>query len=1229
MDSNPAKRRKTDHSAAGEALPFDAAAASAGLFRPSTFILETAELLQQSRVDYGKLLPNAEELLRNVKTVIESVDPHGPVLISKATATFEKKNAIKIPYPTPRPADESLLKLSMEAPAHCNVVGSYVLKTMVRSQREFAVDMIVEMPKALFQDKDYLNLRYFYKRAYYLAHLAKAVSKSEVLADAVVDVSFAYLGDNPLQPIIVITPKTTTEPSNKSSRSASVDCKIRIIPCCPTGLFPAGKLLANKNCLRPDAPASTSTPADTEAVGSETKPLPPTPFYNATLKAEAAYVPYLKLLHQAQKSCSAFVDACLLGHVWLQQRGFGSSLARGGFGSFEFAALVALLLQTGSKKQKRASSSAGNKKAMSILSPSLSSTQIFKAVVQFLASTDFRTKPCILGGPMPEGGLDALKEGTPVLFDAGNRQLNIAYKMSAWSAGLLRQHAKRTHELLKDDSVIDQFTPTFIARADIALEAYDMVVRVRCPPIATATANNSNSDNLSRQGTVWDFGNNVFQTIKRAMGDRATLVHVQLPSSSAWAIGKPVPEIASTASTHVVLGISFDANNMSRHIDHGPPAEDKKEARKFRDFWGERAELRRFKDGSILETLVWTAGQSASALCEEITRYILGHRLGLTAMDAIEVLAGSDADGSFSSLVPLTPVVDAAAFTLAREAFATLEADIRALEDLPLHVRQLAPIDAALRSSTIAPPAVQSPKAVLHPMEVALFFEASGKWPDNLAAIQRAKIAFLLRIGESLEAAKAENGETDSIETYIGLENTTGSSETEASRNGITNLAYLDIVYRENAAFRLRIHSDLEEAILSRQTHDKTLDQRTRTTSAHLLAATRRTFVMLPLHNQTIATYCTRFPALSPTIRLVKRWFSAHKLTSHVSAEFIELIVLHVFLQPYPWQTPASPAPGLLRVLQFLARWDWRTEPLNVDTSGMAPLLPEEEQAAAAAKAVDPRTRLEAWRKIDPNMNHTVLFVSATHETSGTAFTTDNTGGISRPQPSKVVASRMTSLARAACRLVKEKDVSVISSVSSSSETYDFDPALLFQPSLGDFDVLIHLSPRVIKRLVKGDIAENNNGDAAGKPRRSIYKNLDARTGRELHALPAHPVQLLLDQLNQVYGGASAGGGGVGPIVFFYGAPQEEDKDGDHVIAALWNPQVHPRTFRINVPCSFRPVAATKADKKKAKAKVATTDDEAAADAERLIEVNREGILAEIARIGGTLIDQIEIVNKA
>ncbi len=84
MESNPAKRRKMGHTAGDELYaprPLDAAAASAGLFRPSTFILETAELLEQSRVDYSKLLPGAEELLRRVKTAVEAVETHEPVLV--------------------------------------------------------------------------------------------------------------------------------------------------------------------------------------------------------------------------------------------------------------------------------------------------------------------------------------------------------------------------------------------------------------------------------------------------------------------------------------------------------------------------------------------------------------------------------------------------------------------------------------------------------------------------------------------------------------------------------------------------------------------------------------------------------------------------------------------------------------------------------------------------------------------------------------------------------------------------------------------------------------------------------------------------------------------------------------------------------------------------------------------------------------------------------------------
>ena len=42
-------------------------------------------------------------------------------------------------------------------------MGSYVSRTMVKSQPRYGVDMVVEMPRDMFQDKDYQNMRYFYQ----------------------------------------------------------------------------------------------------------------------------------------------------------------------------------------------------------------------------------------------------------------------------------------------------------------------------------------------------------------------------------------------------------------------------------------------------------------------------------------------------------------------------------------------------------------------------------------------------------------------------------------------------------------------------------------------------------------------------------------------------------------------------------------------------------------------------------------------------------------------------------------------------------------------------------------------------------------------------------------------------------------------------------------------------------------------------------------------------------
>lgn len=982
-----------------------------------------------------------------------------PSQIGQASSKFEKKHQITIPFPDPPPVPDLPYKVLFASPSQFNVVGSYVTQTMLKSATGRTIDMIVEMPEEIFQDKDYLNLRYFYKKAYYLAVVTAALRKK---LGSTVDLSYEYLNGNQLLPVLALIVGNTDEDTSKTAKSKSSkafsEYRVRIIPSAPEGLFLRQKLLPSKNCVRS---------------GSEEQKDTPTPFYNSTLWCETLYVPYLKVLRQAEKTCPAFRDASILGRVWLQQRGFGGPISSGGFGGFEWAILTALLLQGRGRKGTTA------------LSASLSSTQLFKAIIQQLATFDLSKKPLILG--FSSEGLDVSRDASPVILDA-IRQHNIAFKMSPTSASMLQQYAKWTHTLMTDQAA-DQFNPTFIIKAD-PLSTFDVLIQLEKPGDA------DKKSLVNYRGVAWSFSERVHRILKKALGDRAQLIYVQEneTGNNSWDISSPLKPSSSAA----LVGIIFNTANMARQVDHGPSVEDKKEAKKFRQFWGQKAELRRFNSGHIMESLIWTK-TSPFDLCEEIVRYILELHL---KVDDFEFYGKT-----FSALIPKTP-------SDPREAFNKFEQDLRSLEGLPLNINQVAATGAELRAASIS--------TTRQPTDTVLFLEASGKWPENLSAIQRMKVAFLLRISSLLEEAKP------GVTTHLGVEH---------AQTDIENQAFLDVVYDDDSAFRLRIHSDLEHSLLERAKEKQ------------LLASYRRHYEQLPLHTQTMTTLGARFPALSPTIRLLKQWFNCHKLSFHFTPEMMELMALRCFLEPHPWQAPSSSNTGLLRTLQFLSRWDWRTEPIILDTDGS---LSQSDRNQIA-------TRLEAWRKLDPNMNHTTLFIATSNNsTSGTAYSTNE----GQPQPHRVIATRMTLLARSSCKLVKEKGM-------------DLNPQALFQTSLKDYDIIIHLDAKIMKSILRGDGIQ------------SQFKNLDRRTDNPL-PMVQHPVTAFLKELNAIYAGT---------ILWFHGGPE------DLVVAGLFNPQLQRRSIR-NLPYTSKPAG----------------DDE--------VELDRESIVAEVARLGGDCITNIETANR-
>ncbi len=126
-----------------------------------------------------------------------------------------KARKITIPFPEIPPAKDLAFKLAYSSPSEINVVGSYALRTMTKGGQTLTVDMVVTLPPSILQEKDYLNYRYLYKRAYYLACLGAGLQDGS--ADEF-EFYFEYLGGNSLQPILVVKPGNYMIPTSTSLR---------------------------------------------------------------------------------------------------------------------------------------------------------------------------------------------------------------------------------------------------------------------------------------------------------------------------------------------------------------------------------------------------------------------------------------------------------------------------------------------------------------------------------------------------------------------------------------------------------------------------------------------------------------------------------------------------------------------------------------------------------------------------------------------------------------------------------------------------------------------------------------------------------------------------------------------------------------------------------------------------------------------------------------------------
>lgn len=99
------------------------------------------------------------------------------------------------------------------------------------------------------------------------------------------------------------------------------------------------------------------------------------------------------------------------------------------------------------------------------------------------------------------------------------------------------------------------------------------------------------------------------------------MMPIEEPVSS-WCINTE----PSRVSEHLILGLVLNPEKAFEPLDKGPQANEE-EAEDFRNFWGEKSELRRFQDGSITEACVWCSSSESLSNKRTIVRRIIDHLL--------------------------------------------------------------------------------------------------------------------------------------------------------------------------------------------------------------------------------------------------------------------------------------------------------------------------------------------------------------------------------------------------------------------------------------------------------------------------------------------------------------------------------------------------------------------------------------------------------------------------
>ncbi|UZJ57076.1 hypothetical protein CBS101457_006396 [Exobasidium rhododendri] len=1133
------------------------------LYKSNIFKLKIEKMVAEVRPKYEKS-GALDYVLRQIKFLMDSLPSIEQQPLKSAVdalAKTFKTQRVQVPFPDPQPKQESPLKFGFEKPSRVEIAGSWILKTAALRPEGTDVDMVLTMPSSLFQEKDYLNMRYFYKRAFYLSAIAAAIQGDRELG---VDCRFGLHEEDMRRPFLILHSTHMTSQKDFTKLKAFIKIHLAHEP----DLFVARRLSPTRNNIRMEGYDEADQPATLN--------------YNTSILSDGLYSSHLYYLNSTSQLSGSFAEACMLLKTWALQRMFGSGPSKGevkgrigrekgrriGLGSGTLRFLLSMILAHllhGPEKTTASSASNGKSK----LSPSFSSFQLFKGTIDFLALHDFTTQPVfmkaidsLLSRRDKIDSKEFVQPSKAVLVDPTG-SINLLQIMPNGTFALLQAEAKVTLAML-NDAQEDHFDEIFLRDRSKPSFEFDQVINVDLKGVKgdVVTTADAGSSLISSSESI-------SQTLKRALNNRATLITIFRGSATTqWSFDSPRPR----QSHKVEIGIMFNATQAFRLVDHGPRPEDTIASEAYKAFWGDLAELRRFRDGRIVESVVWSvhAPLDRSSIPQQIIRHILHRHHNLQREEIVfhsEAFLGLLSPNEKLARQAYLTLPSEGAYQTVQNGFDEVVKSLRELEGLPLSLISVVGVDAGLRSMSVMIPCpvninttLPGSSSYLPVQDFVITLESSGRWPDDLVAIQAMKMAFYETMATKLVNTLS------SCKTAVVLDK-------DAEENKYWDCSSLEIILSSGLVYRGRIHHERERILLHRIIDDKDEEGFNKSQAKNALERFEIRFDHNVRHHNHMNALYHRFNALGEAVRLFKRWVSAQMLGMDVPEEVCELFVASVFIQRSEGDMiPSMGHTGFIQSLHHLASWNWRESPLAVPMTGATSSTPVKTFTADAKAKL--QVNFEQLRRLDPGLNHFAWYIATESEMKGSCW--------GKNHPTSSTADALQRLARGACDILTAGPNLSRDSIKS-----------LFIPSLAHFDFIVHLEPAVVNRYLdqvnfsedvlnqsQSRLSEEKSADG-----RSKYRNLQSiastqaglNVGREFVQLLS---SLFLDSMRLYY-----------------------DDNGGIVIGGLFNPSLsRPRAFRVGLGFNSMPCD----------------------DTGKEITLNKKDVLAEIERLGSGIIQRVE-----